>query len=200
MKGLPIGYSKDLQEDKEALFDAEDTLLGSVGATGAVLGGLTLRREAAEAAASGLLLATDVADYLVGKGLPFRDAHETVGALVRRLVRERSVVRIADARGVAPALGAVRGRRDDVDFGCGVGRTEADAAVDPPRRRLAPRWPSCAPGSATSLRDTNFLPGKKLSVRFQNRIVRPTDPRQNRKLLSATSNSSSGSLSSSDRK
>jgi argininosuccinate lyase len=88
MKGLPIGYSKDLQEDKEALFDTEDTLLGSVGAAGAVLRGVTLRREAAEAAASGLLLATDVADYLVGKGLPFRDAHEAVGALVRRLVRE----------------------------------------------------------------------------------------------------------------
>ena len=88
MKGLPIGYSKDLQEDKEALFDAEDTVLGSINAARAVVGGLTLRREEAEAAASGLLLATDVADYLVTKGLPFRDAHETVGALVRRLVRE----------------------------------------------------------------------------------------------------------------
>jgi argininosuccinate lyase len=88
MKGLPIGYSKDLQEDKEALFDAEDTLRGSLGAVRAVLQGVTLRREIAEAAASGLLLATDVADYLVGKGMPFRDAHETVGALVRRLVQE----------------------------------------------------------------------------------------------------------------
>ncbi|MCA1561260.1 MAG: argininosuccinate lyase, partial [Acidobacteria bacterium] len=63
MKGLPIGYSKDLQEDKEALFDAEDTLLGSFHAARTVLSGLTLRREAAEQAASGLLLATDVADY-----------------------------------------------------------------------------------------------------------------------------------------
>ena len=89
MKGLPIGYSKDLQEDKEALFDAEDTLLGSFQAARSVLSGLMLRREVAEQAASGLLLATDVADYLVDKGMPFRDAHETVGALVRRLVRER---------------------------------------------------------------------------------------------------------------
>ena len=88
MKGLPIGYSKDLQEDKEALFDAEDTLLGSLGAARSVLSGLTLRRERAAQAASGLLLATDLADYLVAKGLPFRDAHEVVGALVRRLVRE----------------------------------------------------------------------------------------------------------------
>jgi argininosuccinate lyase len=86
MKGLPIGYSKDLQEDKEAMFEAEDTLLASLAATGAVAGGLTLNAEVAETAASGLLQATDVADYLVGKGMPFRDAHETVGAIVRGLV------------------------------------------------------------------------------------------------------------------
>jgi argininosuccinate lyase len=89
MKGLPIGYSKDLQEDKEGLFEAEDTLRASLGAAGAVIAGLSINRETSEAAASGLLLATDVADYLVAKGLPFRDAHEVVGALVRRLVEER---------------------------------------------------------------------------------------------------------------
>ena len=88
MKGLPIGYSKDLQEDKEALFDAEDTLLGSFNAVRAVLRGIMLKRAATEQAASGLLLATDVADYLVRKGVAFRDAHETVGSLVRQLVRE----------------------------------------------------------------------------------------------------------------
>jgi len=89
MKGLPTGYSKDLQEDKEAVFEAEDTLRGSVDATAAVIAGLTLNREVTEDAASGLLLATDVADYLVGKGVPFRDAHEIVGAMVRTLVRDR---------------------------------------------------------------------------------------------------------------
>ncbi|MDQ3211429.1 MAG: argininosuccinate lyase [Acidobacteriota bacterium] len=89
MKGLPIGYSKDLQEDKEALFEAEDTVAASLDATAAVVAGLVINRAAAEAAASGLLLATDVADYLVGKGMPFRDAHEVVGALVRRLLDER---------------------------------------------------------------------------------------------------------------
>ena len=89
MKGLPIGYSKDLQEDKEALFDAEDTLLASLDAAGSVIAGLSINRSATEAAASGLLLATDVADYLVAKGMPFRDAHEVVGALVRQLVGER---------------------------------------------------------------------------------------------------------------
>jgi argininosuccinate lyase len=89
MKGLPIGYSKDLQEDKEALFEAEDTLRDSLDATGAVVAGLTLNRSVTADAASGLLLATDVADYLVGKGVPFRDAHEIVGSLVRRLVRDQ---------------------------------------------------------------------------------------------------------------
>ena len=88
MKGLPIGYSKDLQEDKEALFEAEDTLRASLDATASVLGGISLNRAASGRAASGLLLATDVADYLVGKGVPFRDAHEIVGALVRRLLTE----------------------------------------------------------------------------------------------------------------
>jgi argininosuccinate lyase len=88
MKGLPSGYNKDLQEDKQAVFDAEDTLAGSLAVMKSVLGGLTLNRARAEAAASGLLLATDVADYLVGRGMPFRRAHEVVGGLVRRLVAE----------------------------------------------------------------------------------------------------------------
>jgi argininosuccinate lyase len=89
MKGLPVGYSKDLQEDKEALFDAEDTVNASLAACGTVLGGIRINREVTREAASGLLLATDVADYLVGRGVPFRDAHEIVGTLVRRLLQER---------------------------------------------------------------------------------------------------------------
>jgi len=89
IKGLPTGYNKDLQEDKEGVFDAEDTLAGSLAVVRAVVDGITLNRERAAAAASGLLLATDVADYLVGRGVPFRRAHEIVGALVRKLVAER---------------------------------------------------------------------------------------------------------------
>jgi argininosuccinate lyase len=89
MKGLPIGYSKDLQEDKEGLFEAEDTVRASLEAAGAVIAGLSLNAQATEVAAAGLLLATDVADYLVAKGMPFRDAHEVVGSLVRRLVSDR---------------------------------------------------------------------------------------------------------------
>jgi len=89
MKGLPIGYSKDLQEDKEGLFEAEDTVRASLDAAGAVIAGLSINATVTEAAASGLLLATDVADYLVAKGLAFREAPEVVGALVRRLVEQR---------------------------------------------------------------------------------------------------------------
>ena len=88
MKGLPIGYSKDLQEDKEALFEAEDTVAASLAACGSVLTGISINRDAASRAASGLLLATDVADYLVAKGVPFRDAHEIVGGVVRALLRQ----------------------------------------------------------------------------------------------------------------
>jgi argininosuccinate lyase len=88
MKGLPSGYNKDLQEDKQAVFDADDTLSGCLAVVRAVVDGLTLNRGRAESAASGLLLATDVADYLVGRGVPFRRAHEIVGALVRKLVAE----------------------------------------------------------------------------------------------------------------
>ena len=77
-----------MQEDKEAVFDAEDTLNGSLAVVRSVVAGLTVNEDRAAAAASGLLLATDVADYLVARGVPFRRAHEIVGALVRRLVAE----------------------------------------------------------------------------------------------------------------
>jgi argininosuccinate lyase len=89
IKGLPTGYNKDLQEDKEAVFGAEDTLTGCLAVVRSVVGGLTLNRARTASAASGLLLATDVADYLVGKGMPFRRAHEVVGALVRKLIAEQ---------------------------------------------------------------------------------------------------------------
>ena len=88
MKGLPTGYNKDLQEDKEPVFDSEDTLTVCLEATRAVLSQVTLRADRTRAAASGLLLATDAADYLVGRGVAFRDAHEIVGGMVRQLLLE----------------------------------------------------------------------------------------------------------------
>lgn len=88
MKGLPSGYNKDLQEDKEAVFDTEDTLVGSLLSCVAVVRTLRVRREVTQRAAGGFMLATDVADYLVRRGLPFRDAHELVGGMVRTLLEE----------------------------------------------------------------------------------------------------------------
>jgi argininosuccinate lyase len=85
MKSLPLGYNKDLQEDKAAAFEAEDTVVGSVRTTATVIRTLGLRPEVARSAASGLLLATEVADYLVGKDVPFRTAHEITGRIVRDL-------------------------------------------------------------------------------------------------------------------
>jgi argininosuccinate lyase len=85
MKGLPLGYNKDLQEDKAIAFEAEDMMIGCASTTAAVVRTLRLRPEVAKAAASGLLLATEVADFLVGKGLAFRTAHEVTGRIVRDL-------------------------------------------------------------------------------------------------------------------
>ncbi len=122
MKGLPSGYNKDLQEDKEALFDAEATLLGSARATAAVIESLTLQPARTEAAATGLLLATDVADYLVARGVPFRRAHEVVGGMVRDL--------LAAGRDFA-ALTPAEWRRYDERFGDDAGtRITGRASVE----------------------------------------------------------------------
>ena len=86
MKGLPSGYNKDLQEDKEAVFDAEDTLLGSLASTATVVANVQVYEARVNGAAGGFMLATDVADYLVGRGVPFRKAHEIVAGMVRTLI------------------------------------------------------------------------------------------------------------------
>ena len=86
MKGLPLAYNKDMQEDKEPVFDAADTVRACLRAVKDILAGLVPRADRMEAAAKGgYTTATDLADYLVGKGLPFRDAHEVVGKVVRFL-------------------------------------------------------------------------------------------------------------------
>lgn len=86
MKGLPSGYNKDLQEDKEAVFECEATLAGCLAAMRTVVSGLKVDVDRAGRWSAGLLLATDVAEYLVARGMAFRQAHETVGAIVRILV------------------------------------------------------------------------------------------------------------------
>ena len=83
LKGLPLAYNKDMQEDKEAFFDARDTLVKSLSTFTAMLAAVTFRKDVMhQAAGGGFTNATDCADYLVKKGVPFRDAHRVVGELV----------------------------------------------------------------------------------------------------------------------
>ena len=83
LKGLPMTYNRDLQEDKERLFDSADTVRACTRLMAAMLDNTTVKAESCRAAAGDpLLLATDLADYLVRKGLPFRQAHHAVGAAV----------------------------------------------------------------------------------------------------------------------
>jgi argininosuccinate lyase len=108
MKGLPSGYNKDLQEDKEAVFDAEDTIVGSLISAAAVVETLTLKHATTNAAAGGFMLATDVADYLVGRGMPFREAHEVVAGMVRSLIERDSsfaALTLDDWRGYSELFG-----------------------------------------------------------------------------------------------
>jgi len=84
IKGLPSGYNKDLQEDKRALFDAVDGILLVLPAVAGTLDELTFDTTRTAAAISSTMMATDLADYLVGKGITFREAHATVGAMVRK--------------------------------------------------------------------------------------------------------------------
>src|SRR6266699_531292 len=83
MKALPSSYNRDLQEDKEVLFDSVDTVRAALGVFAAMLPELKINRERMETAAKGPnLFATDLAEYLVKKGTPFREAHEIIGKLV----------------------------------------------------------------------------------------------------------------------
>ncbi|MGE5589893.1 MAG: argininosuccinate lyase [Bacillota bacterium] len=89
LKGLPLAYNRDLQEDKEGLFDTVDTLRAALPLLAGMVGTLTVRRERARAmTADDDSAATDLADYLVRRGMPFRDAHMVVGRLVLSLSRE----------------------------------------------------------------------------------------------------------------
>jgi argininosuccinate lyase len=99
MHALPLTYSKDLQEDKEPLFDAIDNLELCLAAATGMLAGIEFHRERLTAAAEDeMLAATDLADALVKEGVPFREAHGLVGALVKAAVDSgRSLSELADS-------------------------------------------------------------------------------------------------------
>ena len=90
LKGLPLTYNRDLQEDKEPVFDTVDTLKGCLEILIAVFPELQINRARMSAAAtSGYTLATELADYLAGKGVPFREAHGVVGKIVRFCIEQK---------------------------------------------------------------------------------------------------------------
>lgn len=89
LKGLPLAYNKDMQEDKEGIFDALDTWLDCLHMAALVLDGIQVRRpRCQEAAQQGYANATELADYLVAKGIPFREAHHIVGAAVLGAIQQ----------------------------------------------------------------------------------------------------------------
>ena len=108
MKGLPLAYNKDMQEDKEGVFDAIDTVKSSLALFAGMLKTLRFNKARMEDSAKhGFTNATDVADYLVGKGIPFRDAHSIVGQLVLMCI-ERGIplddLPLEDYRRLSPAF------------------------------------------------------------------------------------------------
>ncbi|ACY86310.1 argininosuccinate lyase [Edwardsiella piscicida] len=110
LKGLPLAYNKDMQEDKEGLFDALDTWLDCLQMAALALDGLAVRRpRCAEAAQQGYANATELADYLVAKGIPFREAHHIVGeAVVAALAQGKPLeaLPLETLQSFSPAIGA----------------------------------------------------------------------------------------------
>ena len=93
MKGLPLAYNKDMQEDKEAAFDAFDTVKDCILLFTGMLDTIKFRKERmAQSAMKGFTNATDAADYLVGKGVPFREAHGIVGRLVLYCIEKNTSI------------------------------------------------------------------------------------------------------------
>ena len=109
MKGQPLAYNRDNQEDKEPLFDAVDTLTLSLAVFAEMLPGIQVNREAMEAAArQGHATATDLAEYLVKKGVPFREAHEAVAQAVRHAESrgcELADLKVSELQRFSPAIG-----------------------------------------------------------------------------------------------
>jgi argininosuccinate lyase len=108
MKGLPLAYNRDLQEDKVPLFDTVDTVKASVAMAAEIVGGLKARKERMmEAARDGFMNATDLADYLVERGLPFRSAHAIVGKVVQHCLaagRRIEELPLAELRRFSPRI------------------------------------------------------------------------------------------------
>ena len=107
LKGLPSTYNKDLQEDKEPLFDAIDTLLAMIPVIAGALATMTVHGERMEAALDDFMLATDLADWLVKLGIPFRESHGITGQVVRAAEQRHCSLRdlsLSDLQAIHPAF------------------------------------------------------------------------------------------------
>jgi argininosuccinate lyase len=150
LKGLPSSYNKDLQDDKRALFDAVDTMLLVLPAVGGTLAEVAFVPARMRAAVSSLMMATDLADYLVGRGVSFREAHGSVGQLVRESLDTETELsalpfssferaHAAFGRDVFDALSATASIERRGVAG-GTAPTAVRAQLDAARASLRPSW------------------------------------------------------------
>ncbi|MFN0040578.1 MAG: argininosuccinate lyase [Burkholderiales bacterium] len=150
MKGQPLAYNKDNQEDKEPLFDTVDTLLPTLRIYADMVGGITVNKEAMRrAVGEGFATATDLADYLVKKGLPFREAHEAVARAVQHAAGKSldlSQLSIGELQNFSPlidndALGklTVEGSMAARNHIGGTAPEQVRAAIDRARQAIASR-------------------------------------------------------------
>lgn len=143
LKGLPMTYNRDLQEDKERLFDTADTVRSCVRLTTGMLSQTTVNADACRAAAADpVLLATDLADYLVGRGVPFRKAHHAVGLLVAHADRAgKPLNQLSLAELQAIHCGFAEDALSLFDLDAAMRRRELEGAPGPKEvRRQLVRW------------------------------------------------------------
>jgi len=148
MKGLPLAYNKDMQEDKEGLFDALDTWMDCLQMAGLVLDGLQVKRaRTKEAAEQGYANSTELADYLVAKGVPFREAHHIVGEAVVEAIRQGKALEalsLADLQKFSDTIGddvypvlSLQSCLDKRSAQGGVSPQQVAAAIQAAKTRLA---------------------------------------------------------------
>jgi argininosuccinate lyase len=132
LKGLPSAYDKDLQEDKQPVFDAHDTLLETLPVMSGLIASLELRTERMSAAITPDLLATDLADYLVGKGVPFREAHSIVGRVVKLAEEHQIALDQVPLKKLQALDKHFEGDVDDVfDLEAALGRRSSQGGTSP---------------------------------------------------------------------
>jgi argininosuccinate lyase len=132
IKGLPSAYDKDLQEDKVPLFETFDTLNLMLPVVAGVLNTLTIKKERLAQSLDPNLLATDLADYLVQKGVPFRDAHGVIGTAVRRAAElglPLDQLSLSEMQSIHPAFES--DMKAVFDFQAAVARREVPGATGP---------------------------------------------------------------------